>query len=92
MTIDAEGCLWVALWDGGAILRFSPKGEAIMRVGLPAEKVTCPTFGGPDYRSLYVTTAGGDARSDAWPGAGALFRLSPAIGGVPEFRSRIGSR
>lgn len=92
MTVDAEGCLWVALWGGGAVVRFSPEGEAIARVALPAEKITCPTFGGPGYRSLYVTTAGGDTRSETWPGAGALFRFTPPAPGVPEFRSRIGLR
>jgi len=47
------------------------------------------TFGGPDYRDLYVTTAGGDDKATNGPGAGALFRLRPGVQGRPEFFSRI---
>lgn len=90
MTVDAEGCLWVALWGGASIVRFSPEGREIARVAVPAEKVTCPSFGGEGYGGLFVTTAGGAERNAEWPGAGALFRLTPPVGGVPEFRSRIG--
>ena len=47
MTIDAHGDLWVAVWGGDCILHFNAKGEQIKRHSLPANKVTCPTFGGP---------------------------------------------
>jgi D-xylonolactonase len=46
-------------------------------------------FGGPDYRDMYVTTAGGNDKTENGPGAGALFRLRLGIQGLPEFPSRI---
>jgi D-xylonolactonase len=52
--------------------------------------VSCPTFGGPDYTDIYVTTANVQGKEIEGPGAGALFRVNLGIKGVPEFRSRIG--
>lgn len=89
LTVDAEGYLWVARWDGGCLTRVAPDGREVERVRFPAKKVSSAAFGGDDYRDLYVTTAGGHGRESEGLGAGALFRLRPAVGGVPEFRSRI---
>jgi D-xylonolactonase len=47
------------------------------------------TFGGEDLMDIYVTTAGGDNKTENGPGAGALFRLRLGIKGVPEFYSRV---
>lgn len=89
MTVDAEGGVWSARWDGRLCVRYSPDGEELERVHFPARKVSCVSFGGPDYRDLYVTTAGGHLKqSDGW-GAGALYVVRPAVHGVPEFRSDI---
>ncbi len=90
MTVDADGYVWSARWDGGCVVRYAPDGTEDQRISFPARKVSCPTFGGPDYRDLYVTTAGGDNKDLNGPGAGALFRVRvPGIRGVPEFPSRI---
>jgi len=89
MTVDAEGYGWSARWDGGCLVRYAPDGTEERRVHFPAKKVSCPTFGGPDYSDLYVTTAGGDKKEENGPGAGALFRVRLGIRGVPEFASRI---
>jgi sugar lactone lactonase YvrE len=90
MTVDADGYVWSARWDGGCVVRYAPDGTEDRRITFPARKVSCPTFGGPDYRDLYVTTAGGDNKDLNGPGAGALFRVRvPGIRGVPEFPSRI---
>ena len=56
MTIDAEGFLWVCLWDGWAVERFAPDGTMDRRVELPAAQVTSCAFGGPDLDELYITT------------------------------------
>ena len=90
MTVDAEGFVWSARWDGGVLVRYAPDGTEERRIAFPAKKVSCPIFGGKDYADLYVTTAGGDQKSTDGAGAGALFRLRLGIKGVPEFTSRIG--
>ena len=91
MTVDAEGCVWSARWDGGVLVRYAPDGSELLRVAFPARKVSSAVFGGPDYADLYVTTAGGHDKASNGPGAGALFRLRPGVRGVPEFRSQISS-
>ena len=90
MTVDAEGCVWTAKWDGGCLVRYTPDGREDRRVEFPARKVSCLTFGGEDYADAYVTTAGGDDKEANGPGAGALFRIDLGVRGVPEFRSRVG--
>ena len=90
MTVDAEGYVWSARWGGSCLVRYAPDGTEERRVTFPAPKVSCVTFGGPDYTDMYVTTAGGDNKAEDGPGAGALFHLNLGIRGVPEFRSRIG--
>jgi sugar lactone lactonase YvrE len=90
MTVDAEGCVWSARWDGGMVIRYAPDGAEMARIEFPARKVSCATFGGDDYRDMYVTTAGGQNRQKEGAGAGALYRLQPGVAGRPEFLSRIG--
>ena len=89
MTVDAEGYVWGARWDGGCLVRYSPDGVEVQRIAFPAKKVSCVTFGGPDYTDMYVTTAGGQDKATEGEGAGALFHMNLGIKGVPEFRSRI---
>ncbi len=90
MTVDAEGCVWCAKWDGGCLVRYAPDGAEMLRVAFPARKVSSVVFGGPDCTDLWVTTAGGDDKAAEGAGAGALFRLHMGVAGVPEFRSRVG--
>jgi sugar lactone lactonase YvrE len=87
LTVDAEGCLWVALFDGAAVHRYSPDGELLAVVPLPVAQVTACTFGGPDLDRLYVTTSreglDADARTEQ-PLAGALFTVDvPGVRGLP---------
>lgn len=91
MTVDSEGYVWSARWDGGRVVRYDTDADAVDEIPVPARKVSSVTFGGPEYTDLYLTTAldGGD-RSAEGEGAGALFRY-PDVGveGVPEFRSGL---
>jgi sugar lactone lactonase YvrE len=91
MTVDAQGGVWSARWNGSALYRYSPDGIEDQRVEFPARKVSSAAFGGDGLQDLYVTTAlAGGSRAEEGPGAGALFRLRPGIRGVPEFFSRVG--
>jgi D-xylonolactonase len=90
MTVDAEGYIWSARWDGHCLVRYTPAGVEERRIKFPAKKVSSVTFGGPDYSDIYVTTAGGNRKDENGPGAGALFRLRLGIKGLPEFPSRVG--
>ena len=89
LTVDAEGYVWSARWDGGCLVRYAPDGREVLNVEFPARKVSSVIFGGPDYRDIYVTTANQEGRDREGPGAGALFRLRLGIQGVPEFFSRV---
>ena len=56
LTVDAEGCVWVALHGGWGLHRYSPDGELVAVVDLPVARITSCCFGGDDLRDLYVTT------------------------------------
>jgi D-xylonolactonase len=88
-TLDADGRLWSAFWDGGCIRRLDASGEVDLEISLPVPKTSSLTFGGENYRDIYITTAGGDRKLAEGPLAGALFRLRTEARGVPEFFSRI---
>ena len=89
MTVDAEGYIWSARWDGNCLVRFDPSGQEERRIEFPAKKVSSLTFGGDDLTDIYVTTAGGDNKPEEGAGAGALFRLNLGIQGAAEFSSQI---
>ncbi|MER5221808.1 SMP-30/gluconolactonase/LRE family protein [Streptomyces flaveus] len=57
LTVDADGCVWVALWDGAAVRRYTPSGELDRVLPLPVRRPTACTFGGSDLTDLYITTA-----------------------------------
>ncbi|MEU8675035.1 SMP-30/gluconolactonase/LRE family protein [Streptomyces sp. NPDC048560] len=57
LTVDAEGAVWVALWDGGAVRRYTPDGRLDRTFVLPVRRPTACAFGGPGLRDLYVSTA-----------------------------------
>jgi L-arabinonolactonase len=88
-TIDAEGYLWNAQWDGWRLVRFAPDGRVDRVVELPVQKPTSCMFGGPDLATLYVTTAVWDLQGEALarqPWAGALLAIDVGVKGLPEPR------
>lgn len=86
LCVDAEGGVWVALFGGGAVRRYSPEGALEAVVELPVTNTTCPAFGGPGLETLYVTTTRHLLSREALaaqPLAGALFELQPGVRGLP---------
>lgn len=93
MTCDAEGCLWIAMWGGGMVIRIHPHtGELLEAVTAPCKNVTCPTFGGEDFRRLYFTTAKKgrpSAAADDSPHAGDIFFAEVETSGLAGFRFHL---
>lgn len=88
-TIDAEGCLWQAFFAGGRIVRYAPDGRIDTVVEMPVTNPTCVCFGGPDFRTLFVTTARkflSDDQLAAEPLAGSLLAVEGIGQGGPEHR------
>jgi sugar lactone lactonase YvrE len=85
MTLDVEGGLWLALWGGRALRRYVG-GRLATVVDVPTSHVSSCAFGGPDYDTLYITSARDDLTPDELVTdelAGALFRLTPGVAGLP---------
>ena len=84
-TIDDEDMLWVAHWNGGGVSRWDPRtGRQIAFVRVPAPRVTSCTFGGPDLRTLLITTARRgmtEAELAAYPESGGVFACRPGVSG-----------
>ncbi len=87
MAVDAEGCLWVALWGGSAVHRYDPQGRLERIVRLPVSQVTSCAFGGADREELFITTASTGLTAEELhrqPHAGGLFRHRARAQGRPE--------
>ncbi len=85
LTVDAEGCVWVALWGGSAVRRYTPGGELERTVDVPAQLVTSCAFGGTDLEDLYITTSTWELDAAALrdhPHAGAVFVARPGVRGL----------
>jgi sugar lactone lactonase YvrE len=89
MTVDADAGIWVCLFGGAAVRRYTPDGRLDASIALPTTNPTSPAFGGPDLRTLYVTTArhrlAPEQLADE-PLAGALLALDPGVEGLPANR------
>lgn len=89
MTVDAEGCVWVAQWGGSRVCRYSPQGELLATVQMPVSQPASCVLGGPGYKTLFITTAweGLSAEQRAQePLAGALFAVDVDVPGTPPAR------
>jgi sugar lactone lactonase YvrE len=87
IAVDAEGGVWVALWDGGAVRRYAPDGSLDAVVALPCGRVTACAFGGDDLSQLFITTSRLELPDGVDPAGGSLFRCEPGVRGqtVLEF-------
>jgi sugar lactone lactonase YvrE len=89
LTVDEEGYVWSAQFDGGGVLRFSPEGEEVSRLEVPVKRTTSCAFGGPDRTQLYVTTASvGLSEQEIEDNfhSGDLFRADTGVVGLPFHR------
>lgn len=90
-AMDAEGCYWAAMFEGSSLVRLSPAGEVLQRLALPVTCPTMPTFGGPDLRTLFITTARDKRPAEELarePLAGAVLQLRVEVPGLPAVKLR----
>jgi len=88
LTLDAEGCVWLALWGSSELRRYTPDGRLDTVVRVPAWQVSSAAFGGPDLSTLYITTASEGltpAEQAEQPHAGDIFACTPGVPGRPPF-------
>jgi len=91
-AMDAEGCYWVAMFEGGRLLRLSPDGAVIAELLLPVRCPTMPCFGGADLRTLFVTTARDKRPAEELrrePLAGRVLQLRVPVPGLPVHFARV---
>ncbi|HSV84186.1 MAG TPA: SMP-30/gluconolactonase/LRE family protein [Ramlibacter sp.] len=85
-AVDAEGCYWCAMYEGGRVLRIAPDGRVLTSLELPARCPTMPCFGGPELKTLYVTSARDGRPADelqALPQSGCVFATQVEVPGLP---------
>jgi len=86
-TLDVEGMLWIAMYDGWSVTRWNPRtGELLQTIRLPVARVTSCAFGGPELDTLYLTSARQNLTGPqlaAQPLAGGLFRVRTGVRGLP---------
>lgn len=82
LTVDAEGGVWVALWGGSQVRRYTPEGLLDMIIAVPVRQVSACTFGGSQLDQLFITTSR-LGLSDDEPQAGAVFVVAAGIEGLP---------
>lgn len=91
MTIDTDGNLWVANFDGRQVLKIDPRtSKLLQKVAIPALQTTSATFGGPDLGVLYVTSAAMNRGEEQKPPCGATFRVTGlGVKGHPNVSVRL---
>jgi sugar lactone lactonase YvrE len=86
-VVDSQGYLWNAKWGGSCVVRHAPDGSIDRVVEVPVSQVTCPAFGGPDLKTLFITTANKNLSPEqlaAEKVAGGLFAIEVDVAGQPE--------
>ena len=89
MAVDTQGCLWVAMWDGGSVRRYSPTGELLTVIDLPVSRVTSVAFGGARLDQLFITSARAGLtpnQLEREPLAGSIFVVDPQVTGLAPHR------
>ena len=88
-AVDETGAIWVAVWGGSRLLRYTPDGNLDQEIEMPVTNPTCCVFGGADFKTLYITTAQfglAEEQRASEPLAGAILAINLSVGGLPEHR------
>ena len=86
-TVDSEGAYWVAMFEGGRLLRIAPDGEILRELALPLRCPTSVAFGGSDLRTLYITSASHGRSADElakYPLSGKVLSIRVDVAGREE--------
>jgi sugar lactone lactonase YvrE len=89
LTVDSEGYVWSAIWDGWRVIRYAPDGSVDREIHVPAQRPSSCMLGGRDLKTLLITSARtglGAAELENGPLAGALFAVSVGVAGLAETR------
>ena len=89
LTVDAEGYIWSAKWDGWKVVRYAPDGSVDLEVHLSVQRPTSCTFGGSDLKQLFITSASTgltETELQDQPLAGSVFVVDTDIPGISEPR------
>jgi sugar lactone lactonase YvrE len=92
-VVDAEDHVWTGLYLGGRVARFSPDGELVATIAMPARDITKMAFGGGVLTTAYVTSATKNMLADdmtAYPHAGSLFAFASPVPGFAQTRAKLG--
>jgi sugar lactone lactonase YvrE len=88
-VFDAAGNIWIAFWGAGKVAGFGPDGKPVAEFRVPAKQSTCPAWGGPDFSTLYVTSAAAGLPQEELarnPDQGRTFAVDTGFRGLPEPR------
>ena len=86
LCVDEAGCIWVAVYGGRCVTRYTPDGKLDRKIEVPAKAVTSVCFGGKDRRDLYIVTADNTEVPDR---KGTIFRTRVETPGVSVPLARV---
>jgi D-xylono/L-arabinono-1,4-lactonase len=90
LTVDSEGYIWSARWNGSCVKRYNPEGKEVYKIDLPTKKITSLSFAGEDLQDIYITSAVGEGTDQSQDDdAGALFYIKSGFSGMPENMSKV---
>ena len=87
-AVDSAGNYWIALYEGGQIVKIAPNGSIVQKIPLPAKAPTMLCFGGADLKTLIITTAGNRPESELahYPANGHILKIQVSVAGIPTNR------
>jgi len=90
LTVDSEGYIWSARWNGSCLKRYNPEAKEVLKITLPTKKITSLTFAGESFQDIYITSAIGEESDQSQDSeAGALFLIKSEFTGMPEYMSKV---